>query len=354
VGAFEGNRLALLIGSLPIADHEEAVRMVLEYTPEIPLWVQLPVHPQEGMMVQFLSGIPGFVQEEDRVFINTAGATFEDELLRFYEDYIMVTEGTSPLDSTRFALTEENAGGFFALLAEMKSTRPLPTALKGQITGPVTLATGLTDQHKRAVFYDDRILDVIVKNLAMKARWQVEKLSQWGVPAIVFIDEPGLAGFGTSAFISISRQDVARVLSEVIEAIHQAGGLAGVHVCANTDWSIILDSPADILSFDAYGFFDRLVLYKEPLKSFFDQGRTLAWGIVPTSNTEDIDGETVSSLIEKWQAQVARLEALGIDRARILAQALITPSCGTGSLPLDHAIKVLELTGQVSQRLRQP
>ncbi len=349
---FKGNALAVLIGSLPIADHDRAVRMVFKYTPEIPLWVQLPAYPVEGMMVQFLPGIPGVVENQDRVFIDTSKSTFEDDLLKFYEDYLAITEGGSPLDGTRFVLTPETARGFFTLLDMMKSAPRFPVALKGQITGPMTLATGLTDQHKRALFYDDRLLDVVVKNLAMKARWQVEKLSQRGIPAIIFIDEPGLAGFGTSAFISISREDVSRILSEVIDAIHQAGGLAGVHVCANTDWSLILDSAADILSFDAYGFFDRLALYEASLKTFFDQGRILAWGVVPTSSSQDIAGETASSLVAKWESQAGRLETLGIERTKILAQSLITPSCGTGSLTPDEAIKVLEMTREVSQTLR--
>jgi methionine synthase II (cobalamin-independent) len=349
---FKANRLPVLIGSLPVADHEEAIRTVFEYTPEIPLWVQLPAYPQEGMVAQFLPGIPGLTQKEGRVFIDAMGSTFEDDLLKFYEDYLMATEGGGPLDGTRFALTRETAAGFFTFLDAIERATDVPVALKGQITGPVTLATALTDQDRRAVFYDDRLLDVAVKTLALKARWQVEKLSQWGVPVIVFIDEPGLAGFGTSAFITISSEDIQRVLSEVIDGIHGAGGLAGVHVCANTDWSLILDSPADILSFDAYGFFDRLALFKDRLRTFFDQGRILAWGIVPTSDGNDIEKETGSSLISKWQDQVTRLEALGIDRDKILAQSLITPSCGTGSLRLPQAVKVLELTREVSQALR--
>jgi hypothetical protein len=326
--------------------------MVFEYTPEIPLWVQLPFYPEEGMMVQFLPGMPGVVHKEGRPFVDTTSSRFEEELLRFYEDYIHVTEGGIPLDNTRFALTEQTAKGFFALLDTLKTTARVPVALKGQITGPVTLATAVTDQNKRALFYDERLLDVAVKTLAMKARWQAEKLRQWGVPPIVFIDEPGLAGFGTSAFISISREDVGRVLSEVIDAIHLAGGLAGVHVCANTDWSLILDSAADILSFDAYSFFDRLALFREGLKRFLDQGRVLAWGIVPTSDSGDIAKETGSSLVAKWQEQVAHLESLDMDHDKILTQSLITPSCGTGSLTCAEAEKVLEMTREVSLRLR--
>ncbi|MCK4728712.1 MAG: hypothetical protein KAT27_07305, partial [Desulfobacterales bacterium] len=102
---FKGNALAVLIGSLPIADHDRAIGLVFKSTPEIPLWVQLPAYPEEGMMVQFLPGIPGVVQNQDRVFIDTSKSTFEDDLLKFYENYLAITEGGSPLDGTRFVLT---------------------------------------------------------------------------------------------------------------------------------------------------------------------------------------------------------------------------------------------------------
>jgi methionine synthase II (cobalamin-independent) len=344
--------LPLLIGSLPISDHGEALKMVFDSTPEIPLWVQLPVYREEGMMVQFSSGIPGITEQEGRVFVDASATSFEDDLMAFYEDYLAVTDGGLPLDGTRFAMNEDSARGFFSFLQAIKNISEQPIALKGQITGPVTLATGLTDQDRRALFYDDRLLDVAVKTLAMKARFQVEKLVQFGIPAIMFIDEPALAGFGSSAFVSISADDIQRVLGEVVEAIHQAGGLAGVHVCANTDWSLILDSEADILSFDAYGFFDRLALYADPLKRFFEQGRIIAWGIVPTSNTEDIDKVTPLSLGEKLKSQIGVLESMGIDPAAIRTQSLITPSCGTGSLPIDYASKVLQMTHSVSKELR--
>ncbi|RLB88274.1 MAG: hypothetical protein DRH10_07855, partial [Deltaproteobacteria bacterium] len=78
----------------------------------------------------------------------------------------------------------------------------------------------------------------------------------------------------------------------------------------------------------------------------------LAWGIVPTSDSKDIETESASSLIAKWDSQVARLAASGIDRARIMVQSLITPSCGMGSLTVKHAQKVLEMTREVSQILR--
>ena len=85
------------------------------------------------------------------------------------------------------------------------------------------------------------------------------------------------------------------------------------------------------------------------LKDFFDRGGILAWGIVPTSNTEEIDKVTSASLIEKLKGQIVVLESMGIDPTIIKAQSLITPSCGTGSLSPENAAKVLKMTSEVSQ-----
>jgi len=52
---FQANCLPVLIGSLPMDNHAEATKLVYKYTPEIPLWVQLPVFKEEGMLAQFLS-----------------------------------------------------------------------------------------------------------------------------------------------------------------------------------------------------------------------------------------------------------------------------------------------------------
>jgi len=344
--------LPALIGSFPILDHDQALRMILEATPEIPLWAQLPGHPAEGMMVQFLAGIPGLVREKDRTFVDHSQPAFEQEVLAFYEDYLMVSEGKKRLAESRFALDSNSAPGFFTFHEAVQGLSPAPVALKGQITGPVTLSTGTKDQDRRALFYDDRLRDLVVKTVAMKARYQAETLADHGIPTMVFIDEPGLAGFGTSEFMSISKQDVDAVLAEVIDAIHDGGGLAGIHVCANTDWSLVLDSSAEILSFDAYDYFDRLSLYKESLTNFVDQGRILAWGIVPTSDPEQIEIETSVRLVERLESQIAHLVDMGMDRDKIIAQSLVTPSCGTGSLTFDQATKVLQLTRDVSAALR--
>ena len=225
-------------------------------------------------------------------------------------------------------------------------------AVKGQITGPITLTTAVSDQNRTAIFYDDRLRDAAVKLLAQRARWQARKLSALDKPVVLFLDEPALAGFGTSEFTSISRQDVMDCLNEVVEAAQSEGAIVGIHVCANTDWSLVLESGIRIVNFDAYSYFDRFVLYADALKRFIDQGGTVAWGIVPTSREADIDAETVDSLLSRWQEQLEKTTAIGLDRERLCRQSLITPSCGTGAIDRKRAEKVLSLTASLSERIR--
>ncbi|MFO7861497.1 MAG: hypothetical protein R6U41_09775, partial [Desulfosalsimonas sp.] len=81
------------IGSLPMDDHEKAAEVMFEYTPDIPLWVQLPKFAAEGMVAQFSKGMPGLTRQNDKIFVDSADERFDDALMGFYEAYMEVTEG---------------------------------------------------------------------------------------------------------------------------------------------------------------------------------------------------------------------------------------------------------------------
>jgi hypothetical protein len=353
VNDFKPNGLPMLIGSQPLKDHDEATQLILEHIPQIPNWAQLPVYPQEGMVEQFMDGVPGLVQEEHRNYVNTAAAAFDDEMLAFFEAYLAAGEPEAPGQANPFALTPDVAGGFFSLLNALQSPPDALVAVKGQITGPITFCTTLQDHEKRAVFYNEALRDAAIKLLALKAAWQVKKLNTLAVPVILFIDEPALAGYGSSEFISISREEIMAGLGEVITAVHDEGAMAGVHVCANTDWSLLLESEVDIVNFDAHGYFDKLILYADPLKRYLASGRLLAWGLVPTLQAEQIESATVDSLWQDWRDKLQRIADLGIDADTVKSQSFITPSCGTGSLTPELSRKVLMLTKELSDRVRE-
>ena len=351
---FEADCLPLFLGSLPEMDDDRAFDLVLTYSPAIPNWSQMPGgDKREGMVAQFATGLPGLRRRKGSLYVDNTDAAFPDEMLRFYEAYLDTVPHAESLNDALFALSPETARGFFAFMERLDSLVAVPRAIKGQITGPFTLGTGIKDPSGLAIFHDDVLRDMVVKLLCMKARWQVEQMTAKGFPVIFFIDEPALAGYGTSEFISISRELILDCLSELVGTIQDAGGLAGIHVCANTDWSMLMATGAGVLSFDAYSYFDRLILYQDAIIDFMNAGKWLAWGIVPTVQAADIEKETVGSLSDQFRNKIENFVALGIDPSAVLRQSLITPSCGTGALTLKHAERVLRLTKGVSDKIRK-
>jgi hypothetical protein len=340
---------AMLIGSQPLKDHDQATQLVLEHMPHVPNWVQLPAYANEAMVDQFMSGLPGLVQGGERNFVDTQGPEFDGQLLAFFEAYL---EASELQEDSHFALTPEIAPGFFSLQTALESPPKQLMAVKGQITGPITFCTGLHDHEQRAIFYHDALRDAAVKLLARKAAWQAGALAKTGKPVIVFIDEPALAGYGSSEFISISKEAITACLEEVIDAVQAQGAMAGVHVCANTDWSLLLESKVDIINFDAHGYFDKFVLYGELIKSYVASGRLLAWGLVPTLHEEDIEAATGDNLWNSWLEKTRQLVDLGVSRDAILPQSFITPACGTGALTPELSEKVIKLTAELSKRIR--
>ena len=115
---FEANSLPVLIGSVPHRNHNEAVQMIFEYTDQIPLWPQLPFYPEEGMLLQFLPGLPGITRRGDKIFIDSSGPGFADDFLSFFEEYLGVSEGASDLEESRFVMGAKVAAGFGVFLQE--------------------------------------------------------------------------------------------------------------------------------------------------------------------------------------------------------------------------------------------
>jgi hypothetical protein len=189
-----------------------------------------------------------------------------------------------------------------------------------------------------------------VKGTEMKARWLLDKFRFLDCEQICFIDEPILSGFGSSTYVSVHRPDVVQYLNAVIEAIHREKAIAGIHCCGNTEWTILIDSGVDVISFDAYDYAETIAYYPSQVKAFLESGGVLAWGIVPTS--EKINEESPDSLMNRLESSMNNLAGKGIDKNLIWEKCLITPSCGTGSLPVDLSEKIFNQLSRVSQLAR--
>jgi hypothetical protein len=219
-----------------------------------------------------------------------------------------------------------------------------------QTTGPCSFALTIVDENKRAIYYNEEFRDVVVKAMAMKYRWQIRKFQPFAEQVICFIDEPILSGFGSSTYVSVKREHVVVHLADVIEAVHMDKGIAGIHCCGNTEWSILIDAGVDMVNFDAFDYGETIAMYADSVKEHLDRGGLLAWGVVPTSTV--IRDQTVESLVEHFESMMDNLASRGIDKEQIVEQAVITPSCGTGSMDPADAERVFELTNALSATMK--
>ena len=112
-----------------------------------------------------------------------------------------------------------------------------------------------------------------------------------------------------------------------------------------------MDTKIDILSFYAYNYASSLSTHSGKVKSFLERGGSIAWGIVP-NEAEALAKESLPSLRDRLAEAIAPFTRNGVKFKQIIAQGLITPSCGLEGLSLEAASQALELTAKLSRDLR--
>jgi methionine synthase II (cobalamin-independent) len=250
-----------------------------------------------------------------------------------------------------FALSPSYAQGLHAFSRRIsKEGSRHYSILKGQITGPLTFGLSVLDEHGAPAFFNDTLADVIQKGIVMKARWQILHLRQLCRQVIMFVDEPILAGFGSAAFINVSRNDVISHLGEAFSALKETGCIVGSHCCGNTDWSLLVEAGVDIINFDACAYLDTICLYPEALHSFFSRGGFLAWGIVPSTHLDRRPDE--SELFDRLMRGANTLSEIGLSKELVLERLLLTPSCGLGTLKEQEAEGILAELTRLSSRVK--
>ena len=249
------------IGSLPHRIPDEAVTVAL--WADVPYWPQLPQrHASEDMRQQFTA--PGA------------------------------------------ALLPDRAAGLWALAAALGDRR-VP-ALKGQLTGPVTLAaSGIA---------------LAPEALAAKAAWQVTWLKRWADEVLLVIDEPALGQVADG-----DREQAGRALAALIAAIRQAGGTAGLHVCGPADWEWAAGFGWDVLGFDLADGPPLGLLARQVMR-----GGGILWGCLPTDRDPDLDWAR-QQLSLRWHAGALPPETW-------YSAAMFSPACGLGLLPLARAERI--------------
>lgn len=354
--SFSPHGLATGIGSLPFTDPEQAMALIDENLPDIPHWPQLP---RKGIKEHFvhqclqpLVDCGMLIPRADGWIFNACGSNTADCLTDFYTT-CLPAEGGSKECLRSFLPSRDAAAGFHAFLDRFRADSFAGKAgyVKGQIVGPLTAGLELKDEEGRPAYYQGDLRDIIVRALALNARCQAAALAASGCTPIIFVDDPVVRAWGSRLHLALKREMIIEDLDFIFSAVRSQGALTGIHSCEAVDWSLLLESQARILSLDAYRYGNSLLPYSAQLKRFLERGGVIAWGIVPT--TDDPFRESVDSLTERLKALWDELGSHGLDRGMLLWNSMITPSCGTGLLTREKAIRIYQLTSALSRSIRQ-
>ena len=339
------------LGSLPLDEPVEAVDLVLEHFPEIPFWPQLSGRgAKEDILLQYAPGLPGLeIDLEARRVRVSKEFDRAGELTGFYQADL---EG----DLSGLALTPDQAPGFFELVKRVEAEPEGIQRLKGQVVGPVLFCNGVMDlspgqNQSKSVIFDPELRTAYARGLGLKGAWQVSAFPRGFEPPLIFIDDPGLYLLG-SAFMPLSGAEARDLLNLTAQPIREAGGLVGVHCCANTDWPVLLASEVNLVSFDAFGYGPEFVLYTKEIEAFLERGGIIAWGLVPTK--EYTGRETPEGLLVQLDGLIQTLVRAGVSKTRLEEQALLTPACGFGSLTRQGLLFLLDLLTATGRLLAGP
>lgn len=306
---FKADCQTTAMGIMPHTDVGRALNLALSL--DIPFWPQLPnVSFHEDMYAQTSQNFPGIAVDPEQERISFDTRRFEEEI----NDYSQKMD-----EPETFALSHDYSIVYHQFLArDLKDY----TAIRGQLTGPVSFGFRVTDEDSRPIIYNENVRALLFDFMQHKANFQYQQLKEKNRSAFVWLDEPGLGWVfsGLSGYNDIlAKQDYHNFLDGF-------DGLRALHLCANVNLPYLLQMGIDLLSFDAYQIELMPRAYASTVADFIKREGIIAWGIVPTDsvNLAKETPETLAELLSGYWEVVS--QNTDLTARQIARQSLIAPA----------------------------
>lgn len=332
------------IGSAPYTDPVAAVDSMKNL--DIPAYPQMvKISPWEDMFLGALEGLPALLVDRAAQKVRAKRQDRENDLADFYAKFLAG-------ERDFLALPPDSRRGFDAFLARAaKDPGYGPDFLKVQVIGPLTFGQMVVMEDEKNTLVDDpELLEATALALGGKAAWEARQIRNLGRTPVVFIDEPGLASFG-SAFSTLTADTVISAMASACQVVRDDGpALIGCHICGNTDWSLMMETGLDIVNFDAFEIMEQFSLYPKQLRAFLEKGGLVAWGIVPAHNySMDLTADFLAGHLEQgWLA----LDKKGVPRELLAGRSIVTAACGLSMLPPELALASTEMITAVADKMK--
>jgi hypothetical protein len=312
--------MATGVGSLPHRDADTAAELVLRCLPELPAVPQLPRRSlREGMLAQWLHGVPGIVVADDGSFA--------------------VDNQLDPRLTVRTEVDGEAHGGLVAFVEAARALPRAPERAKAQITGPLTIGVALARAGMTARQAFPLAARIVRDWAAAIEHYFAERLPE--ADLLLFLDEPALVQW-RGEDPPLDRELAADLLSAALAAPNCA---TGVHVCGEGEASVALAAGPDVVHLDVAA----LVLDEAiALERFLEGGGWIAWGAVPTNGPiGEHPSPLWNALLDVW----CELTRRGCDPVRLRQQALVAPACGLAGHGPSQAERAMRLARELGNRV---
>ncbi|MFC1937315.1 hypothetical protein ACFLWY_02000 [Chloroflexota bacterium] len=307
--SFQAGCKTTAMGIMPHSDVNRALELALGL--DIPFWPQLPnLSFHEDMYVQTSLNFPGIVVNLEEKKISFSTTKFELELGGY---------STRIDEPETFALSREYSTVYHKFLDQ--DLRGY-TAIRGQVTGPVSFGFRVVDEDNKPIIYHDGIKSLLYDFVQKNVNVQYQALKEKNASAFVWLDEPGLGW----VFSGLSGYNDMQARQDYQDFLAGLDGPKALHLCANVNLPYLLGLGIELLSFDAYQIEVMPRGYVKDVADFLNSGGVIAWGIVPTDST-NLGGTTPETLAELlcgyWEVISSNSSLSG---KKIAEQALIAPA----------------------------
>jgi hypothetical protein len=319
------------IGSLPFTSTATALQSIVEFSPEIPFWPQLPkLSEQEGAVRQGLGILVDLIEPRNEGY----GYQVREGRIDSVLDILHRSSGE---------LMPANAKGFFefekTLAAGLFSSA---IAVKGQIEGPITLSAYLFYQG-RPFLSDPALFAATAFHVSQIICWQIDRLKSAGLPVLLFVDEPALCLEVPAN--AVSEEQRLNALAVTLNDARVRGAFAGLHCCAARPFGRMCRAQPDILSFDAHEGLE--LFFADPdARNFVQQGGVVAYGLVPT--LARLNAAESANIFIRW----LKAATLAGDPQKLAQRAMITATCGLGLLDPSSVAESFGVANGVSKLVR--
>jgi hypothetical protein len=211
-------------------------------------------------------------------------------------------------------------------------------AVKTQATGPVTLALGLLSAGHPGRGLFECVVGGVLERVELHLASIRSLLPETEI--VLVFDEPGLSGLLVPGF-PIGSEDARLMLQEVFTACPIE---AGLHCCADTDWSVVSSARPALISLDVNSSGAAFESHAEALAELTWQGTRFMWGVVPTQADP-----FPSDLAARLQRVVGRLVVAGAKLDGLVDGAMFSPACGMAGLSESQAETVARAVVQLAE-----